>query len=654
MCFDCYSGTLPFKTSFLFRYLCRRDMKNDTSQRIHQILKQYWGYDSFRPMQEDIVLSVLEGRDTLALLPTGGGKSVCFQVPAIALGGLCLVVSPLIALMKDQVAHLRERDIKAVAIYSGMNSSEIEDALSAALFDPECRFLYVSPERLMTNAFRQNFARMPVRMIAVDEAHCISQWGYDFRPPYLEIAQVRKIFPKAPVLALTATATPEVVSDIQMRLGFPSENVFRKSFKRENLTYFVVEEEDKYGRLLRIANRYPGTGIVYVRNRRKTAEVAEFLTRHGVPSECYHAGMDAKLRDRRQNDWMAGRIRVMVATNAFGMGIDKPDVRFVAHLDLPDTLEAYFQEAGRGGRDGLSSVAVLLYDEYDLRQLKRNFTLAFPPLEKVREVYRQLCQHYYIKMGEGQNTLHPFHLAERAHEAKMDVVQYFNALQLLEKAGVIVLSEHLREKSQIRFNYEGDQLLRYENAHEEEAEFIKLLLRSYEGVFSRYANIDEHQLAERCSLTDEEVVERLHRLSKAGVLSYHPQSAVPLLVFVQDRIDERYLYFEPQVYAERKRKAEERMLAVKHYVTSSNICRSQLLLNYFGETDSTPCGGCDVCLRRKKFSAPAAAEAIARRTRELAAAGITDRKQLFETLALEFDEGEVADTLRRMADVGML
>ena len=629
-------------------------MENDISARLHEILKTYWGYDRFRPMQEDIVLSVLEGRDTLALLPTGGGKSICFQVPAIALGGLCLVVSPLIALMKDQVAHLRERDIKAVAIFSGMNSSEIEDALSAALFDPECRFLYVSPERLMTNTFRQNFSRMPIRMIAVDEAHCISQWGYDFRPPYLEIAQIRKFFPKAPVLALTATATPEVVHDIQARLGFPSENVFRKSFKRENLTYFVVEEEDKYGRLLRIAKRYPGTGIVYVRNRRKTAEVAEFLTKHGVPSDCYHAGMDAKARDKRQNDWMAGRTRVMVATNAFGMGIDKPDVRFVAHLDLPDSLEAYFQEAGRGGRDGQPSAAVLLYDEYDLRQLKRNFTLAFPPLEKVREVYRQLCQHYYIRMGEGQNTLHPFHLAEHAHEMKMDVVQYFNALQLLEKAGLIVLSEHLREKSQIRFLLNGDSLLRYEDEHADEAEFIRLLLRSYEGVFSHYANIDERQLAERCSLPDEEVVERLRHLKAAGVLSYHPQSAIPLLVFVQNRIEERYIYIDPQVYDVRKRKAEERMQAVRRYVTARDVCRSQLLLSYFGETDSPPCGGCDVCLRRKKSAAPAATEAIAHRTRELTKAGVTDKKQLFETLALEFDEGEVADMLRRLADAGML
>ena len=320
-------------------------------QRARAVLKQHWGYDSFRPLQEEIILSVLEGRDTLALLPTGGGKSICFQVPALVKGGLCIVISPLIALMKDQVEHLRARHIKAGAIYSGMRVNEIQATIDNCLFDPEYRFLYVSPERLQTDNFKVNFERMPVSMIAVDEAHCISQWGYDFRPPYLEIAKIRKIFPEVPVLALTATATPEVVKDIQLRLDFKTENVFQKSFKRANLTYFVVNEEDKNSRMLRIMNRYPGSGIVYVRNRRKTAETAEFLRNNGISADHYHAGLDPCERDRKQQSWMKGETRVMVSTNAFGMGIDKPDVRFVVHLDLPDTLEAYFQEAGRAGRD---------------------------------------------------------------------------------------------------------------------------------------------------------------------------------------------------------------------------------------------------------------------------------------------------------------
>lgn len=626
-------------------------MEHPRLKEIRTVLKQYWGYDSFRPLQEEIVLSVLDGQDTLALLPTGGGKSICFQVPAMAMGGLCVVVSPLIALMKDQVAHLRAKQIKAVAIYSGMSNSEIEDAVSCALFDPECRFLYVSPERLQTDSFKMNFQRMPVRMIAVDEAHCISQWGYDFRPPYLQIALIRKTFPDAPVLALTATATLEVVKDIQLKLDFKKENVFQKSFKRDNLTYFVVKEEDKNGRMLRIMRRYPGTGIVYVRNRRKTAEVAEFLCKNGIPADYYHAGLDTKTRDVKQNAWMTGEIRVIVATNAFGMGIDKPDVRFVIHIDLPDSLEAYFQEAGRGGRDGNPAVAILLYDQYDLRQLKRSFTLTFPPIEKVREVYRELCQSYYIEMGTGQNSIYPFYLNEHAQRLKMDAVQYFNALKLIENAGWILLSEHLREHSQIHFKMDDASLMRFEEEHSEWTDFVKLLLRSYAGVFAQYVNIDERVLAQRAGIEESQVVEHLKVLKNYGVISYQPKSNIPLLIFVLNRMDERYLQLDQKVYEQRKQKASERVQSVENYVQTDNVCRSQLLLQYFGELNSTLCGGCDVCRRLKKSSNQSSNfEKIKEELLSLSKRHPGEKKILFEQVSRKYEEEEVEIVLRWLSD----
>lgn len=626
-------------------------MEHPRLKEIRAVLKQHWGYSSFRPLQEDIILSVLDGNDTLALLPTGGGKSICFQVPALAMNGLCVVISPLIALMKDQVAHLRDKQIKAVAIYSGMSSSEIEDAVSCALFDPECRFLYVSPERLQTDNFKTNFKRMPVKMIAVDEAHCISQWGYDFRPPYLQIAQIRKTFPQAPVLALTATATPEVVKDIQLRLDFKKENVFQKSFKRDNLTYFVVKEEDKNGRMLRIMKRYPGTGIVYVRNRRKTAEVADFLCKNGISADYYHAGLDHKARDAKQEAWMSGKIRVIVATNAFGMGIDKPDVRFVVHIDLPDSLEAYFQEAGRGGRDEKPAVAILLYDQYDLRQLKRSFTLTFPPMERVREVYRELCQSYYIELGTGQNSIHPFNLNEHAQQLKMDAVQYFNALKLIENAGWILLSEHLREHSQIHFKMSNDALMRFEAEHPELSDFVKLLLRSYAGVFTQYVNIDEHVIALRSGLTELEVVENLKALKNYQVLSYQPQSHIPLLIFVLNRMDERYLQIDPKVYEQRKQKALERMNAVENYVTSDNLCRSQLLLQYFGETGSKPCGECDVCIRtRPKKNGTENFQIIAEKVKILSEKSGANMKKILEELSSEYEESQIENVIRWLLD----
>lgn len=626
-------------------------MEHPRLSEIRAVLKQYWGYDSFRPLQEDIILSVLDGRDTLALLPTGGGKSICFQVPAMAMKGLCIVVSPLIALMKDQVAHLRDKHIKAAAIYSGMSSEQIDNVISNALFDPECRFLYVSPERLQTDSFKMNFKRMPIKMIAVDEAHCISQWGYDFRPPYLQISEIRKSFPNVPVLALTATATPEVVKDIQFRLDFKQENVFQKSFKRDNLTYFVVNEEDKNGRMLRIMRRYPGTGIVYVRNRRKTAEVADFLRKNGISADYYHAGLDAKTRDAKQNDWMSGKIRVIVATNAFGMGIDKPDVRFVVHIDLPDSLEAYFQEAGRGGRDEKEAVAILLYDQYDLRQLKRGFTMSFPPLEKIREVYYELCQHYYIEMGTGQNSIFPFYMNEHAQKLKMDVVQYFNAIKFIEHAGWIALSEHLRDHSQIHFLMNDEALMHFEEQNPEKSEFVKLLLRSYAGVFTQYVNIDERVLATRLDITVDEVVAQLRDLKNCKVLSYQPQSNIPLIIFVQNRMEEKYLRLEPAVYEQRKQKALERIQAVENYVLATNTCRSQLLLQYFGEMHSKPCGGCDVCVKTKKLqSSSFDFENLSKMVEKMCGDDGFSKKEVLEKLSETYDEDKIEAVIRWLSD----
>lgn len=613
------------------------------------ILKQYWGYDDFRGIQQEIIESICSGHDTLGLMPTGGGKSITFQVPALAQKGVCIVITPLIALMKDQVDNLLRRGIKAAAIYSGLTHEEIIITLENCIFG-DVKLLYVSPERLSSDLFQTKLRHMKVSFITVDEAHCISQWGYDFRPPYLEIAQIRKIFPQVPVLALTATATPEVVKDIQFRLEFKTENVFQKSFKRANLTYFVVYEEDKNSRMLRIMNRYPGSGIVYVRNRKKTAETAEFLRNNGISADYYHAGLDPRERDRKQQSWMKGETRVMVSTNAFGMGIDKPDVRFVVHIDLPDTLEAYFQEAGRGGRDEKAAVAILLYDNYDIAQLKRNFTFTFPELDRVREVYRELCQSHHIEIGTGEGKVFPFSMEEHARAVQMNATQYFNALKLLNNIGVILVSEHLREKSELQFRLNGDQLLQYYKEKPEYEPLITTILRSYTGVFTQFANIDERLLANRLETTEESVVEQLKALRSEKVLSYQPQSNIPLIVFLKDRIDEKYLYFDKKIYDFRKEKASERLDAVENYVKTDNVCRSQLLLQYFGEWDSTPCGECDVCRRNQiQRIKNKAFEEIAGEVKTLQQKGYTPKEVLTE-LSKKYEEPQIVEVMRFLAD----
>lgn len=564
-----------------------------------QILLKHWGHASFRIPQEDIINSVLAGRDTLALLPTGGGKSICFQVPALIKPGLCLVVTPLIALMKDQVEGLKKRGISAEAVFSGMSSEQIARILDNCLYG-NLKFLYLSPERLGTDVMRDYIDRMEVSLLAVDEAHCISQWGYDFRPPYLEIANVRELIPGVPVIALTATATPEVVKDIQFRLDFKEENVFKKSFERKNLTYFVFKEENKRERLLRILDKTSGSGIVYVRNRRHTQEIDEFLQRNGYSSSFYHAGVAATLRHKRQEEWIKGKTRVIVATNAFGMGIDKPDVRFVVHLDLPDSLEAYFQEAGRGGRDGKKSYAVILFEEADIRELKRFKDAGFPPLEDVKKVYRCLGNFLGLALGAGRDTSFDFDLADFCEQYHLPKLLVHNALSLLEREGYLLQSPFDDAQSKLHIHLRQDDLYRFQVANPSFDPFIKLLLRSYSGIMTEAVSINETELARRAGIAEERLISAILNLQKQDVVKYFPRKVLPQIVYTTERLDESHLDLSPAKYRERKEAAEIRLKSVEEYIRSVTHCRSQTLLNYFGETNAPRCGTCDICRERNK------------------------------------------------------
>ncbi|RLD39927.1 MAG: RecQ family ATP-dependent DNA helicase [Bacteroidetes bacterium] len=568
---------------------------------IHNILVKYWGYSSFRPMQEDIIQSVLDGRDTLALLPTGGGKSICFQVPALAMEGICVVISPLIALMKDQVENLKDRGIKAAAVHSGMHPREIDIAINNSVFG-DLKFLYVSPERLKSPSFRQNLSSMNVCLLAVDEAHCISQWGYDFRPPYLNIAEIRPLINDAPVLALTATATNEVIVDIQEKLEFKEKNVLRKSFERKNLSYVVFHEEDKGGRLLKIVGNVKGSGIVYVRNRRKCREVSDFLNNNGIKATFYHAGLEARTREYRQDEWMKDKKQVIVATNAFGMGIDKPSVRFVVHFDLPDSTEAYFQEAGRAGRDGKRAYAVQLYEEADIRNAKQNLAISFPEAEVIRSIYNAIGNYYQIPLGGGKDLQFDFDLQDFSTRYRMNTANVFSALKILEKEGYILLGSELENPSKIMFSIEHNELYTFQVENPGYDPFIKLLLRSYGGIFTEFVRINEKELAKRADTTDEKIRSALTKMQKMGLLIYIPATSSPQLLMVNDRIDSKAMNLSGENYSKRKKAAMKRMQSVLDYIQSSNHCRSQMLLKYFGETGAQRCGLCDVCLDRNKIN----------------------------------------------------
>lgn len=562
------------------------------------ILKKYWGYDAFRPLQADIIQSVLEGKDTLALMPTGGGKSLCFQVPALCQEGICIVVSPLIALMKDQVANLQKNNIPAVAIYSGMRYSDIDRTLDNCIYG-NTKFLYLSPERLKTDLARQRIAQMKVNLLAVDEAHCISQWGYDFRPPYLDIAEMREILPDTPILALTATATPEVVVDIQDKLAFKKHHVFQKSFARNNLAYVVLEEESKQPKLLDILRKVPGSGVVYVRNRKGTQDTARYLQRNNISADFYHAGLNSEQRTAKQEAWMNNQTRIIVSTNAFGMGIDKPDVRVVVHLDLPDSLEAYFQEAGRGGRDGKKSFSILLYDNFDKTKLENSYITSFPPISEIRQVYRALGSYCQLATGGGEGKSFDFDIVEFIKNFKLEAYKTYSCLKILEKEGWILQTDAVFIPSSIKMKVGKEEVYDYQLKNPKFDLFIKTILRLTGGAFQHYVNVRENQFAKFLKIPVQELKNAFFHLHREGIIDYRPQKDKPQIIFLKARVSADNLHIDHKSYNFRKEQYRLRIKKAIEYAEKPR-CRSQQLLNYFGEMDVDACGVCDVCLGRTK------------------------------------------------------
>ncbi|MGB0838828.1 MAG: RecQ family ATP-dependent DNA helicase [Chitinophagales bacterium] len=567
---------------------------------IEQILKTYWGYDSFRPKQADIINHLLAGKDTLALLPTGGGKSICFQVPGLAREGLCLVISPLIALMKDQVYNLQKRNISAAAIYSGMSSFSIDRLLNNAVYG-KLKFLYVSPERLQTKLFQARLPQMNVRFIAIDESHCISQWGYDFRPSYLKIAEVRNILPKVPLIALTATATERVKQDIQDKLAFREGSmVFQQSFTRANLSYSVFEEESKAERVLHILKKVSGSGIVYARSRRRTKTVADYLRRNGIKADFYHAGLNSKQRSAKQEAWIKNKIRIMVCTNAFGMGIDKPDVRVVVHIDLPESLEAYYQEAGRGGRDGKKSYAVLLYNANDHQQLLSNLEKSFPEPTAIKTVYQSLHNYYNIAVGAGREQNFEFDLPAFCKNYDLSIVHTFSILKLLAENGYIHLSDTIFNPSRIFFTVHHEEVYKFQVANRRAEPYLKAILRTYGGAYDDYVAINEKLLAKKTNSSEGYVKNALRFLQQHNILDYQAQSKQPQITFLKERISADRLVLNHQLIAFRQKVQTNNIQAVIDYTNNPEKCRSQQLVSYFGENDSVVCGVCDVCLANKR------------------------------------------------------
>ena len=562
------------------------------------LLKKYWGYDDFRGVQREIIESISAGHDTLGLMPTGGGKSITFQVPALAQEGVCIVITPLIALMKDQVQNLRRRGIRAAAIYSGMEHDRILTTLENAVFGA-VKILYVSPERLSSDIFRTKLHHMKVSFITVDEAHCISQWGYDFRPSYLEIADIRHELPDVPVLALTATATPTVIDDIQERLAFTEKRVFRMSFERQNLAYVVREAADKRDELLHILNNVAGTAIVYVRSRRRTKEVSDLLNNEGIAATFYHAGLDTMVKDERQKAWQQDKVRVMVATNAFGMGIDKPDVRLVIHIDCPDSIEAYFQEAGRAGRDGKKAYAVLLYNDNDKRKLLKRISDTFPEKDYVRKVYDHLSYYYQVATGSGYNATFEFNIDDFCHKFRHFPIQVHSALKILNRAGYIEYIEEQENQARVLFRLSRDQLYRLENTEPNEERIITALLRNYGGLFTDYVFIDEGLIAHETGMTQPMVYQTLKLLGQKHIINFIPQKRTPYVRYMQRREDSEYLMFSPAVYDDLRQRYTNRIHAMIDYVQTANECRSRQLLRYFGEKNDHDCGQCDVCMSYK-------------------------------------------------------
>lgn len=565
---------------------------------IHSILSKYWGFSTFRPLQEDIIQSVLDGKDTLALMPTGGGKSLCFQVPALLKPGICIVVSPLIALMKDQVENLKERGIKAIAIISGMGKREVDIALDNCIYG-DIKFLYLSPERLLSDLVRERVRHMNVNLIAVDEAHCISQWGYDFRPPYLHLTELREIHPKIPVLALTASATARVAIDIQAKLDFKNGQVFRKSFERVNLSYLVYDEENKFRKLISIVKNVKGTGIVYVRNRRETQEISRQLKMQGVSADFYHAGLETPIRMKKQSAWKNSETRVIVATNAFGMGIDKPDVRFVVHLDLPESLEAYYQEAGRGGRDEKKAYAVLLYNNSDKLLLTKRLEQHYPSIAEIKQIYHHLGNYFQLAYGAGEGLSLEFDLADFCSRFKLDPLRTIHAFKFLEHDEYIALSETVFLPSRVQVLSSQQDLYRFQVEQPAYDHFIKVLLRSYGGVFEQLTGIKESDLAKRASISRVDARNILVKLHSLEIINYIEQTDKPHLDFIKPRVDSKYLLIDRKYHADRYQIHKSQVKAVIAYAEIPK-CRSIQLLNYFDESHAKPCGICDVCIENKK------------------------------------------------------
>lgn len=611
------------------------------------ILKKYWGYDDFRGIQRDIIESIGQGKDTLGLMPTGGGKSITFQVPALAQEGTCIVITPLIALMKDQVRNLRKRGIRAAAIHSDLSHDDIIKTLENAIFGA-VKLLYVSPERLSTELFLQKLSHMKVSFICIDEAHCICQWGYDFRPSYLAIGNIRKLLPDTPILALTATATPPVVDDIQEKLLFKQKNVFRMSFERKNLVYVVRKTSDKEEQLIHILKSTSGSAIVYTNSRQRTKDTAELLCKNGLDATFFHAGLDSNVKDQRQKEWQEGIVRIIVATNAFGMGIDKPDVRIVIHLDCPDSLEAYYQEAGRAGRDGKKSYAVLLHNGKDVMKLQRRIVDTFPEKDYIRKVYDHLAYFYQIGVGSGYNAAFEFPLDKFCYNFKHFPIPTESALKILDRAGYIEYREEEESKARVKFLLERDDLYRLHGNSKEEDTLIITLLRNYSGLFNDFQYIDEAFLAQKTDSTTPMVYLLLKGLAQKNIIQFIPQKKTPIIRYRQRREESRHLSFPPAVYQTLKERFAERIQHMIDYITTDNQCRSQQLLRYFGETDSQPCGQCDVCL---SYNNKSDFEAETKAASEAIKTILTDKKahDCKELMQLAFDTEAIQNALRKMA-----
>ena len=613
-----------------------------------QVLTKYWGFNSFRPLQEDIIRSVAEGKDTLALMPTGGGKSITFQVPALMHEGICLVITPLISLMKDQVNRLNSMEIKSIAIHSGMSSEEIEIALENAIYG-DYKFLYVSPERISTRVFQAKASRINLSMVAIDEAHCISQWGYDFRPSYLKIARLRDhISKEVPFLALTASATPQVVTDIMKRLEFMTPNVLRTSFSRKNISYLVRKVEDKASYLIKTLNKANGTGIVYVRSRKRCKEVAGLLVANGVSADFYHAGLPDELRDKKQTAWTAGQSRVIVATNAFGLGIDKSDVRFVVHWDMPDSIENYYQESGRAGRDGKPSFAILLVSPADTSRLTDSIRKKFPPVEKIKDTYEALCNYLQVPLGSGKENVFDFNMSDFISKYRLPVIETFNSLQFLQREGYMEFTEEINNPSRVHFIVSRDDLYKFQVANESFDVFIKLLLRSYTGMFSEFVAINEETLSRKSAASRDTIYQYLVKLSSLNIIRYIPGKKTALVIFTEERLERKALLISPENYLHVKEKYEIRLNKIIEYAESEDRCRSVTILNYFGE-EADRCGVCDVCRKRNELDlSKYEFDLILEEIKSILALGKPDAEELVRQI--DYPEDKVVNVIRWLLD----